>query len=40
MKKDEISMQVINPHAAGIDVGSREHFVAVVIVAHDVNSAF
>lgn len=28
MKKD-VSMEVINPHAAGIDVGSRSHFVAI-----------
>ena len=38
MKKDEISMQVINPHAAGIDVGSREHFVAVGQRSEDVKS--
>jgi len=28
MKKN-VSMEVINPHAAGIDVGSRSHFVAI-----------
>jgi transposase len=27
--EQEISMQVVNPHAAGIDVGSRSHWVAV-----------
>ena len=27
--KKKVSMEVINPHAAGIDVGSRSHFVAV-----------
>lgn len=26
--KKEVSMPVVNPHAAGIDVGSRSHFVA------------
>jgi len=29
MKKDVISMEVVNPHAAGIDVGSRSHWVAI-----------
>lgn len=29
MKKKELSLQVINLHAAGIDVGSRSHFVAI-----------
>ena len=28
-QKNEISMEVINPHAAGIDIGSRIHWVAV-----------
>lgn len=28
MEKDVISMEVVNPHAAGIDVGSRSHWVA------------
>ena len=27
--KKEVSMQIINPNAAGIDVGSRSHFVSV-----------
>jgi len=26
--KNGISMEIVNPHAAGIDVGSRSHFVA------------
>jgi hypothetical protein len=29
MAKKETSLQIVNPHAAGIDVGSRSHFVAV-----------
>lgn len=29
MEKDVISMEVVNPHAAGIDVGSRSHWVAI-----------
>jgi transposase len=29
MEEKEISMEVVNPHAAGIDVGSRSHWVAV-----------
>lgn len=29
MKKRKIALDVINPHAAGIDVGSRSHFVAI-----------
>ena len=28
-KMKELSMQILNPHAAGIDVGSRSHLVAV-----------
>ena len=28
MKKN-ISMKIVNPHAAGIDLGSRSHFVSV-----------
>lgn len=27
--KDRISMEIINPYAAGIDIGSRSHFVAI-----------
>ncbi|MEM0941556.1 MAG: transposase, partial [Bacteroidota bacterium] len=29
MKKSKISMSVINPNAAGIDIGSRSHYVAI-----------
>ena len=29
MEQDAISMEIVNPHAAGIDVGSRSHWVAV-----------
>jgi len=29
MKKEQISLKIINHNAAGIDVGSREHFVAI-----------
>ena len=29
MKKQELSLQVINEHAAGIDIGSRFHMVAI-----------
>jgi hypothetical protein len=28
-KQNSISMAVVNAHAAGIDVGSRQHYVAV-----------
>ena len=28
-EKDQISMEIINPKAAGIDIGSRSHFVAI-----------
>ncbi len=28
-QKNEISMEVVNPHAAGFDIGSRSHWVAV-----------
>ena len=28
-KQEEISMQIVNPHAAGIDIGSRSHFVSI-----------
>lgn len=27
--KKKTSMEIIHPHAAGIDVGSRSHFVAI-----------
>jgi transposase len=29
MKKKKVSMEIVNPHAAGIDVGSRSHFAAI-----------
>lgn len=29
MKKEKIEMNIVNPNAAGIDIGSRSHFVAV-----------
>ncbi|MEM0942067.1 MAG: IS110 family transposase, partial [Bacteroidota bacterium] len=29
MKKKKISMNVINPNAVGIDIGSRSHYVAI-----------
>lgn len=29
MREEKISMSVVNPHAAGIDVGSRSHWVAI-----------
>lgn len=29
MKKQELSLQVINDHVAGIDIGSRFHMVAI-----------
>ncbi len=36
MKKKKISLEVVNPNAAGIDVGSRSHWVAVGQNAQDV----
>ena len=27
--KGSIKMQIVNPNAAGIDIGSRSHFVAI-----------
>ena len=29
MQKKNVKMEVVNPNAAGIDIGSRAHFVAV-----------
>jgi transposase len=29
MKKKKLALEVINQHAAGIDVGSRSHYVAI-----------
>ena len=36
MKKKSISMKIINPNCAGIDVGSRSHFVAIGQGINDV----
>ena len=35
-KKQKISMEIVNPNAAGIDIGSRSHFVAVGQGSDDV----
>ena len=29
MAKKRVEMEIINPNAAGIDIGSRSHFVAI-----------
>src|SRR4051794_21311404 len=34
--KKNVSMEIINPNAAGIDVGSRSHFVAIGQARDDV----
>jgi transposase len=36
MEQESISLEVVNPHAAGIDVGSRSHWVAVGQSMQDV----
>lgn len=36
MKKKKISLEVVNPYAAGIDIGSKSHWVAVGQNAQDV----
>lgn len=36
MEEEKISMEIVNPHAAGIDVGSRSHWVAVSQQESDV----
>ncbi len=36
MVKKKTSLEIIHPHAAGIDVGSRSHFVAIGQNAEDV----
>ena len=36
MSKKKVSLEVVNPNAAGIDVGSRSHWVAVGQDAEDV----
>ena len=35
-KKEQMIMPIVNPNAAGIDVGSRSHFVAVGQRSEDV----
>lgn len=29
MAKKKVALEIVNPHAAGIDVGSRPHYVAI-----------
>lgn len=36
MKQKKVSMKIINPHCAGIDVGSRSHYVAIGQSDNDV----
>jgi len=36
MAKKKMEMDIINPHCAGIDIGSRSHFVAVGQALEDV----
>ena len=36
MGKDVISMEVVNPNAAGVDIGSRSHWVAVGQKSSDI----
>lgn len=36
MEQESISMEVVNPQAAGIDIGSRPHWVAVGQSEQDV----
>ena len=36
MEEEKISMEIVNPQAAGIDVGSRNHWVAVGQIEEDV----
>ncbi|MEM9299776.1 MAG: transposase [Bacteroidota bacterium] len=38
MKKKKMPMTIVNPHAAGIDVGSRSHYVAIGQEQQDVKS--
>lgn len=35
-RKKKLEMEIINPHAAGIDIGSKSHFVAVGQALEDV----
>ena len=34
MKENEISMEVVNPHAAGVDIGSRSHWAAIGVTGN------
>jgi transposase len=36
MKKKNVSMEVVNPNAAGIDIGSRSHYVAIGQIDEDI----
>lgn len=36
MERKKMQMDIINPHCAGIDIGSRSHFVAVGQALEDV----
>ncbi len=36
MKKKKMSLEIVNPYAAGIDIGSRSHFVAIGQDANEV----
>ena len=36
MRKKQVSLEVVNPYAAGIDVGSRSHWVSVGQDSEDV----
>ena len=35
MEEDKIVMEIVNPNAAGIDIGSRSHWVAIGQGAND-----
>ena len=36
MSKKRVSLEVVNPYAAGVDVGSRSHWVAIGQDSQDV----
>lgn len=38
MKKKKAALEIVNPHAAGIDVGSRSHYVAIGQAKEDVRA--
>src|ERR1700741_386223 len=38
MSQKKVNLPVVNPHAAGIDIGSRTHFVAIGQNSDDVRS--